>query len=54
MLVDTGNSANIIFLLVLKQMRIENVKMENVQGSLVGFLGEQVLTVGDHLPSNLC
>ena len=46
MLFDTGCSTNIIFLTALKEMRIENIKMENMQVSLVGLSGEQVSTVG--------
>ena len=45
MLVDIGSSANIIFLATLREMRIENIKMDNVQVSLVGFSREQVSTV---------
>ena len=46
MLVNTGSSANIIFLTTLKEMGIKNTKMENMQISLVGFSGEQVSIVG--------
>ena len=46
MLVDTGSLANIIFLTAFKEMGIENMKMENVQVSLVGYSREQVSTVG--------
>ena len=40
MLVDTRSLSNIIFLSVLKEMGVENVRMKNVQVNLVGFLGE--------------
>ena len=46
MWVDMDSSTNIIFLSVLKDIGIENVKMENVQVSLVGFSGEHVSTIG--------
>ena len=42
MLVDTSSSADIIFLSALKEMGIENIKMENVQVSLVGFSDYEV------------
>ena len=46
MLVNTGSSTNIIFLSTLREMGIKNIKMENVQVSLVGFSRKQVSTVG--------
>ena len=46
MLVDISSSANIIFLIALKEMGIKNIKIKNVQVSLVGFSGEPMSTVG--------
>ena len=45
MLADTSSLTNIIFLIALREMGIEKIKMENVQVNLVGFSGEQVLTM---------
>ena len=46
MLVDMGSSTNIIFLMALKEMVIEDIKMENVQVSLVRLSREKVSIVG--------
>ena len=46
MLIDTGSYTNILFLSVLKEMGIENAKIDRVQNNLVSFSREQTTTLG--------
>ena len=45
MLANTGSSTNIVFLIALKKMGIENIKMESFQVTLVGFYGVSTMRI---------